>query len=116
MELKTVVKYLNMQLDGWCKSNPFYCVIAATMDEYKKTSSLIGACWHDNRELEDAIAGADTAFKLLKAARERAVARFRAHGVCFHVCEAKRKELEAGGERLHVCEAKHKELEAGDAQ
>ncbi len=55
MELKTVVKYLNMQLDGRCKSNQFYCVIAATMDEYKKTRALIGVCWHDNRELEDAI-------------------------------------------------------------
>jgi hypothetical protein len=38
--------------------------------------------------------------ELLRAAREKAVARFKADGVCFTVDEAKRKELEAASARL----------------
>ncbi len=42
-------------------------------------------CGHDTRELDEAIARADKAFELLKAARKVAVALFKENGVCFTV-------------------------------
>jgi hypothetical protein len=62
--------------------------------EHRQTSALLGACGHDNGELEAAIAGAEKAFDALVAARTRAVARFKAEGVCFSVDESERKGIE----------------------
>ncbi len=78
--------------------------MTVTMNEYKKTSARLGACGHGNRELEGAIACADKALEAPKAARERAVAQFRAEGVSFSVDEGKRKEVEAARlqERLAI--------------
>jgi hypothetical protein len=95
MEMPSVVGYLNMQLDLWCFDMTFYCRVGSRMEEYRKTNQLIKACGHDTRELEGAIAHADKAFELLKAAREKAVAQFKVDGVCFTVDKAKSKELEA---------------------
>ena len=78
MELNSVTTIMSTQLDGWCISHSF----VDHMDQFKKTSALIGACGHDNRELEIAIAEADKAIENLKSAREQAVARFKAE------CEA----------------------------
>ncbi len=77
------------QLDGWCKSTPFYCPCAIHLDrdEFKKTSILLGASGHDNRELESDRHSGQTN-RELKAARDRAVARCKAEGVCFTVDES----------------------------
>jgi hypothetical protein len=47
MDLRTV-KYMGLQLDGWARSSPFYWPIVTYLDEFKKTSGLLGACGHDN--------------------------------------------------------------------
>jgi nitrite reductase/ring-hydroxylating ferredoxin subunit len=57
--------------------------------------ALLAACGHITEELDSAIITADKAIEDLKVARERAVARFKANGVCFSVDESKRKEIEA---------------------
>ena len=94
MELRTVTTFLGGQLDQWCRRSEFWCPVSNALGEYRQTSQLLGACGHDNRELDAAIAGADTAFGVLVAARERAVRQFKEDGVCFSVDERRRKEWE----------------------
>jgi hypothetical protein len=65
------------------------------MDQHKETSALLTACGHTTEELDSAIVTADKAIENLKAARERAVAWFKAEGVCFSVDESKRRKIEA---------------------
>lgn len=101
MNLNTVVTYLAQQLESW-KALPYYCPCTQDLNNYRKTSELLQACGHDVHELNAAIITTEKAFKELKFAREQAVARFTAEGVCFTVDEDKRRELEA----------KRKEIEA----
>ncbi len=51
------------------------------LEDFKKSSGLLGACGVDNRELESAIATAEKAMDNLKRCRELTVARFKAEGV-----------------------------------
>jgi hypothetical protein len=95
MDLRAVTTILGMQLDKWCVSNSFWCPMKHALVEYKQTSALLRACGHDNRELEEAIAGVDKALDVLTAARERAVERFKTEGVSLSVYESKCKEIEA---------------------
>jgi hypothetical protein len=91
MDLSTVKHYIGLQLDGWAKTSPLYCPISAHLDDFKKTSGLLGACGHDIRELDSAITVADKAFENLKAVRERAVLRFKAEGISSSTDELKHK-------------------------
>jgi hypothetical protein len=93
MDLSAVTYYMGLQLDGWAKSTTFYCPIVAYLDEFKKTSGLLGACGRDIRELDSAITTADQAFQNRKAARGRAVARFKAEGMASTTGEPKRGRL-----------------------
>ncbi len=85
MDLCTVTTILSMQLDGWDGYGPHYCPVKAVLDGHRKTSVLLGACGHDNRELEGAITAVGEAFEKGRTALELAVARFEADGVCFTV-------------------------------
>ncbi len=64
------------------------------LDGDRKTSELLGACGHNNQELEGAITAAEKAFEDVRTAWNLAVAWFKADGVCFTVDETKRKEIE----------------------
>jgi len=99
MNLNTVVTFLCQQLESW---TTYYCPFTEELKNYRKTSELLQACGYDVHELNAAIIAAEKANLELRKARERAVARFHAEGVCFTVDEDKRSELEA----------KHKEIEA----
>ena len=94
MDLNTVTTFLGMHLDKWCQCSEFFCSIRHTLGEHKQTSQLLGACGHDNRKLEAAIAGAEKAFDVLVAARMRAVVRFKADCVCFTMDESRRRKIE----------------------
>jgi hypothetical protein len=95
MDLSKAKYYMGLQLDSWCKSTSFYCPIVAYLHDYKKTSGLLGACGHDTRELDDAIATADKAIENLKAVLERAVARFKAEDISLPIDELNHKEAKA---------------------
>jgi hypothetical protein len=96
MNVPTVVSILSKRLDSLCPYLPLYCPQKAGMDQYKETSALLAACWHNTEELDSAmITAADKALFVLSKARERAVARFKAEDVCFYVDEVKCKEIEA---------------------
>ncbi len=95
MNVPTVVSILSKRLDSLCLYLPLYCPLKAGMDQYKETSALLAARWHNTEELDSAITAADKALFVLSKARERAVARFKAEDVCFYVDEVKRKEIEA---------------------
>ena len=59
------------------------------------SQALLGARGHDTRELDQAITDARVVLDRLVAARDKAVARFNAEGLCFTVDEGKRKEVKA---------------------
>jgi hypothetical protein len=42
--------------DGWDKCRALYCPVTSALVDFRNISELIGACGHDNRELEGAIA------------------------------------------------------------
>jgi hypothetical protein len=75
-------------------NQPHYTVLSY-LEDLKKTSGLLGACRHDIRELDSAIAAADQAFQNLKAVRERAVLQFKAEGISSTTDELKHKEAKA---------------------
>ena len=82
MELPTLTRFLCLQLDEYGQfCHPF----AVELNTFRQTSALLEACGHDTGELDAAILAAERASLELKAARERAVARFKTGGVCFTV-------------------------------
>ncbi len=57
MDLNTLTGFIGMQLDNARKSSLFYCPMKQAPDEHKqtRTSTLLGTCWHNTRELKGAI-------------------------------------------------------------
>jgi hypothetical protein len=78
MNLPIIVKVLTRQIDGLCPHTTLLCPLKTGMDQHKETSALLTACGHTTEELDSAIVTADKAIENLKAARERAVAWFKA--------------------------------------
>jgi hypothetical protein len=97
MDLSTVKHYIGLQLDGWAKTSPLYCPISAHLDDFKKTSGLLGACGRYIRELDSAITVADNAFQDLKEARERSVALFKEEDLSLPTDELHHHEAKAAG-------------------
>jgi hypothetical protein len=69
--------------------------VVAYLDDFKKTSGLLGACGHYIRELDSAITVADNAFEDLKEARERSVALFKEEDLSLPTDELNHKEAKA---------------------
>ena len=96
MNTDTITAFITKQLDEWCGRGYSWDKLGTyRMDDYKQTSTLLGACGHDTRELDQAITDARVVLDVLVAARDKAVARFKAEGVYFTVDESRRKEVKA---------------------
>ena len=91
MNTSTIATFLAKQLDQWDRRIAPWDQATYRMDDYRQTSELLGACGHDTRELEKAIIDARVVLDRLVAARNKAVARFKAEGVIFVVDESNRK-------------------------
>ena len=95
MNRTTITSFIAKQLDQWDRRIAPWDQATYRMDDYRQTSELLGACGHDTRELDQAITDTRVVLDRLVAARDKAVARFKADGVCFTVDEGKRKEVKA---------------------
>jgi hypothetical protein len=94
MDTNYLATFLAKRLDEMLPHGGYYCALTGSMAPYRETSSLVYACGHDTAELDRCISAVEKAIADLKAAREKAVVKFKADGVCFIVDETRRREIE----------------------
>lgn len=93
MDLNFLTVLLNNRVDELTMTS-FMNNTSAVMRRYKDVQTLIKACGHDTRALDQAIIEAREALLRLDQVQEQARCKFKADGICFVVDESKRKEAE----------------------
>ena len=93
MDLNFLTVLLNDRVDELTMTS-FMNNTSAVMRRYKDVQTLIKACGHDTRALDQAIIEAREALLRLDQVQEQARCKFKADGICFVVDESKRMEAE----------------------